>query len=274
MEGREHLFDLKDVPVGVMQVATDNEFENMNKKIIDDVFEGVGSAFAEEGVGDDVMALLKKLWISKLAARGTEEGTTDIVEDEEAEALAVAASGRSEELATESDSTPSPIHGFDESGEPVPASSTSLSKKFGLPSSITVTPSTSGGLGARPKTTMKKRSKSLQQLDGPNDTSDDEDNDEDDSDSDNDDDDDDDDLDDANDEDGEDEGAEEEPLGSGDDISDEDPSDLFNTENVVVCQFDKITRTRNKWKFTLKDGIMNIQSKDYVFQRATGEAEW
>jgi len=30
----------------------------------------------------------------------------------------------------------------------------------------------------------------------------------------------------------EDEGAEEEPLGSGDDISDEDPSDLFNTENV------------------------------------------
>lgn len=71
-----------------------------------------------------------------------------------------------------------------------------------------------------------------------------------------------------------DEGAEDEPLGSGDDISEGDPSDLFNTENVVVCQYDKITRTRNKWKFHLKDGIMNLNGKDYVFQKATGEAEW
>ena len=29
---------------------------------------------------------------------------------------------------------------------------------------------------------------------------------------------------------------------SEDDISDEDASDLFDTENVVVCQYDKITR--------------------------------
>ena len=49
-----------------------------------------------------------------------------------------------------------------------------------------------------------------------------------------------------------DEGVEEEPLGSEDDISDEDASDLFDTENVVVCQYDKITRARNKWKFHLK----------------------
>ena len=37
-----------------------------------------------------------------------------------------------------------------------------------------------------------------------------------------------------------------EPLGSGDDISDEDASDLFETDNVIVCQYDKITRTRNR----------------------------
>ena len=67
---------------------------------------------------------------------------------------------------------------------------------------------------------------------------------------------------------------EDEPLGSEDDISDEDPSDLFDTENVVVCQYDKITRARNKWKFHLKDGIMNLNGRDYVFQRATGDAEW
>ena len=89
------------------------------------------------------------------------------------------------------------------------------------------------------------------------------------------DDDDDGDEDDDDDDDVDDDGAaEEEPLGSGDDISDEDPSDLFNTENVVVCQYDKITRARNKWKFHLKDGIMNLNGKDYVFQRANGDAEW
>merc|ERR1712098_78868 len=96
----------------------------------------------------------------------------------------------------------------------------------------------------------------MPQVDGPADSSDDDD-------------------DDDNDPDGEDdEGVEEEPLGSEDDISDEDASDLFDTENVVVCQYDKITRARNKWKFHLKDGIMNLNGKDYVFQRANGEAEW
>lgn len=36
-------------------------------------------------------------------------------------------------------------------------------------------------------------------------------------------------------------GAEEEPLNSGDDVSEEDPSDMFDTDNVVVCQYDKVT---------------------------------
>ena len=90
----------------------------------------------------------------------------------------------------------------------------------------------------------------MPQVDGPADSSDDDGVDDDDDDG---DDDDDDDDDDDNDPDGEDdEGVEEEPLGSEDDISDEDASDLFDTENVVVCQYDKITRARNKWKFHLK----------------------
>ncbi|XP_058117115.1 transcription initiation factor IIA subunit 1 isoform X2 [Anopheles ziemanni] len=69
-------------------------------------------------------------------------------------------------------------------------------------------------------------------------------------------------------------GAEEEPLNSEDDVTDEDASDLFDTDNVVVCQYDKITRSRNKWKFYLKDGIMHISGKDYVFQKSNGDAEW
>lgn len=38
-------------------------------------------------------------------------------------------------------------------------------------------------------------------------------------------------------------GAEEEPLCSDDDVSDEEnQNDLFDTENVVVCQYDKVSR--------------------------------
>ena len=136
-----------------------------------------------------------------------------------------------------------------------------------------------------------KKIRPILQFDGPADSSDDEDGVEDDEDGDDDDDDEDDDNDPDGDE--EDEGVEEEPLGSEDDISDEDASDLFDTENVVVCQYDKITRARNKWKFHLKvrtsrhsdpwalavtdvfqDGIMNLNGKDYVFARANGDAEW
>merc|ERR1719320_1582107 len=68
----------------------------------------------------------------------------------------------------------------------------------------------------------------------------------------------------------EEEGIEDEPLGSDDDIPDEDASELFETDNVMVCQYDKVTRARNKWKFHLKDGIMNLNGRDYVFQRAMG----
>lgn len=36
-------------------------------------------------------------------------------------------------------------------------------------------------------------------------------------------------------------GAEEEPLNSEDDVTDEDNADLFETDNVVVCQYDKVS---------------------------------
>lgn len=35
-------------------------------------------------------------------------------------------------------------------------------------------------------------------------------------------------------------GAEEEPLNSDDDVSEEEQADLFDTDNVVVCQYDKV----------------------------------
>ncbi|XP_025904062.1 transcription initiation factor IIA subunit 1 isoform X2 [Nothoprocta perdicaria] len=68
--------------------------------------------------------------------------------------------------------------------------------------------------------------------------------------------------------------VEEEPLNSEDDVSDEEGQELFDTENVVVCQYDKIHRSKNKWKFHLKDGIMNLNGRDFVFSKAIGDAEW
>ena len=57
-------------------------------------------------------------------------------------------------------------------------------------------------------------------------------------------------------------GIEMEPPGSGDDNTDEEACDLFDTENVVVCQYDKISRQRNKWKLQLKvigQNIINVE---------------
>ncbi|KAJ8248288.1 hypothetical protein GJAV_G00240420 [Gymnothorax javanicus] len=71
-----------------------------------------------------------------------------------------------------------------------------------------------------------------------------------------------------------DEEEEEDPLNSGDDVSEQDVPDLFDTDNVVVCQYDKIHRSKNRWKFYLKDGVMCFSGKDYVFSKAVGEAEW
>jgi transcription initiation factor TFIIA large subunit len=85
-----------------------------------------------------------------------------------------------------------------------------------------------------------------------------------------------DDLDDDDDDDGNEEGREDpNPLCSDDDVSEDDePAELFETDNVVVCQYDKISRTKNKWRFTLKSGVMHIEGRDYVFSKATGDADW
>ncbi|XP_019726017.1 TFIIA-alpha and beta-like factor isoform X1 [Hippocampus comes] len=66
----------------------------------------------------------------------------------------------------------------------------------------------------------------------------------------------------------------EDPLNSGDDVFEQDIPDLFDSENIIVCQYDKIHRSKNRWKFHLKDGVMSYGGRDYVFSKAIGEAEW
>ncbi|XP_077191090.1 TFIIA-alpha and beta-like factor isoform X2 [Paroedura picta] len=68
--------------------------------------------------------------------------------------------------------------------------------------------------------------------------------------------------------------TEEDPLNSGDDVSEQETPDVFDTDNIIVCQYDKVQRSKNRWKFYLKDGVMCFGRKDYVFSKAVGDAEW
>lgn len=43
---------------------------------------------------------------------------------------------------------------------------------------------------------------------------------------------------------------------------------------IMLCLYEKVLRVKNKWKCNLKDGILNVNGKDYTFQKATGESEW
>jgi len=57
------------------------------------------------------------------------------------------------------------------------------------------------------------------------------------------------------------------------DLDDEDDTEP-ETENFVLCQYEKVTRIKNKRKTNLKDGIMHLNGRDSVFHKATGEFDW
>lgn len=72
----------------------------------------------------------------------------------------------------------------------------------------------------------------------------------------------------------------EEAINSDLDDSDEE-EDVEATEHsagpdgdIVFCTYDKVARVKNKWKCVLKDGMIHINGKDYLFQKCTGEFEW
>ncbi|KAI0392788.1 transcription factor IIA, alpha/beta subunit [Xylariaceae sp. FL0594] len=84
--------------------------------------------------------------------------------------------------------------------------------------------------------------------------------------------------------------------GPGDDVKDEDdadsdedainsdlddPEDNYEADDddeeagqIMLCMYDKVQRVKNKWKCVLKDGVLNVNGRDYVFHKATGEYEW
>ena len=49
---------------------------------------------------------------------------------------------------------------------------------------------------------------------------------------------------------------------SGDDLNQDDDDDEGNSGEVMLCTYDKVARVKNKWKCTLKDGVLTTGGKE------------
>lgn len=61
--------------------------------------------------------------------------------------------------------------------------------------------------------------------------------------------------------------------------SDEDPTGELDDDDEdfgdsILCTYDKVQRVKNKWKCTLKDGVLSVGRKEHLFHKGTGEFEW
>ncbi|KAL3425112.1 transcription factor IIA [Phlyctema vagabunda] len=62
----------------------------------------------------------------------------------------------------------------------------------------------------------------------------------------------------------------------------DDPDDGLNDDedeedgmgHIMLCMYDKVQRVKNKWKCVMKDGVLTVNGKEYVFHKASGEYEW
>ncbi|KAJ3021628.1 transcription factor IIA subunit alpha [Thoreauomyces humboldtii] len=77
------------------------------------------------------------------------------------------------------------------------------------------------------------------------------------------------------DDDDEDEEEDDNEDGINSELDDDDSDDEnYNAQHLILCQYEKVNRVKNKWKCTLKDGIITVNGRDYVFNKANGEFEW
>lgn len=63
---------------------------------------------------------------------------------------------------------------------------------------------------------------------------------------------------------------EERELDDEDGLSEEE-EEPANYANWLVAQYEKVSRTKNRWRCTLKHGIFSVDGKDYLFKTANGE---
>lgn len=58
------------------------------------------------------------------------------------------------------------------------------------------------------------------------------------------------------------------------DAEEEDQEGVNGETDIVFCTYDKVARVKNKWKCVLKDGMIHINGKDYLFAKCNCEFEW
>ncbi|EGG21004.1 transcription factor IIA [Cavenderia fasciculata] len=59
------------------------------------------------------------------------------------------------------------------------------------------------------------------------------------------------------------------------DLDDDEEDDQGQEiEHFVLCQYEKVSRIKNKRKCVLKDGVMHLNGRDYLFNKANGELVW
>ncbi|KAL2134153.1 hypothetical protein VTI74DRAFT_915 [Chaetomium olivicolor] len=63
-------------------------------------------------------------------------------------------------------------------------------------------------------------------------------------------------------------------LDDPDEGEENDDGDDDSMGHMMLCMYDKVQRVKNKWKCILKDGVLTVNGKEYVFHKATGEYEW
>lgn len=61
---------------------------------------------------------------------------------------------------------------------------------------------------------------------------------------------------------------------SEDELNSNDEEEDADQTQLMVCLYEKVHKVKTRWKYTLKDGVANVNGLDYVFNKATGESEW
>ncbi|KAG0436985.1 Transcription initiation factor IIA large subunit [Dictyocoela muelleri] len=44
--------------------------------------------------------------------------------------------------------------------------------------------------------------------------------------------------------------------------------------NLMMCLYDKVTKSKNRWRCVLKQGFINIGNVDFAFNTAHGDLDW
>lgn len=73
-------------------------------------------------------------------------------------------------------------------------------------------------------------------------------------------------------------GASESPNDADDSSSADEDEEFEDVPELLVCLYDKVSKTRNKamhkWRCQLRDGVLVVGEKEYVFVRANAELAW